>query len=153
MKKMMASALLCIMLATSCVLSDNSKYPSLNLYNTSLDDGRHDLRVGGLYTCDTKEPNLRYEVLQCLETGDYLIYRGTTSLFIDNKLVSCTPVILLLKHSQPYAEGAYVRKGVYKCIGTYRYPTRQESNGERIFNTVYAIEEMQESTGKSEKRD
>lgn len=114
---------------------------TLNFYNTYYDNFSGVITVNDIYlnlNNAEMDPRLRFRVIQVLSEKAILVHRDSARGFAEDYFGNiCEEVTFLIYPKHPYADGAKLREGSYRCKGTQTYETKGGNT-----KTVYAFEEV-----------
>ena len=120
---------------------------SLNTYNTYWDNFAGTLEKGKIYQYSNSgfSEKLQFKVLQVIAKDAVLVIRhsGHDYVYGEYKKIY-DDVIFLIVSGRNYADGAALYDGLYECVGTYQYETKN-----KFQKTVYAFVERPQSQEKS----
>lgn len=116
--------------------------PLLNEYNTYIDNFAGELEVGKIYyNYNEIDKRLHFRVIQILSDDTILVRRNYERDWIGGEIEDfCDSVTFIVRAKQPYADGATLREGAYRCTGTQTYETKGGDT-----KTVYVFEEVEQS--------
>ena len=126
-------------------------YPenSLNIYNTYWDDFAGVMQKGEIYQYqnDGFDRQLRFKVLQVLSKKGVLFIRPAATDKIHGEYQRiCEEAVFLVISNRNYADGASLKDGIYECVDTYTYTTKNNHD-----KTVYVLVERESPSDTNKK--